>query len=81
MPRPKLRLMPSSRSVETDLDDGAGGTMTSMAAWSALRAFSHFRRLADAALFSANRFLDEPVRAGPGVFRREPVATASGGSL
>lgn len=52
--------------------------MTSMAAWPALRAFSHSRRLADAALFSANRFLDEPVRAGPGLFGTEPVVTASG---
>ena len=80
MPQRKLRLMLSSRSVKTVLDDGAGGTIALVVAWPALWDFSHSRRLTDAALVSANRFLDELVSStGPGLYRGEPVAVAPGG--
>ena len=69
----------SSRSIKTDLDDGAGGTMALVVAWPALWDFSHSPRLTDAALLSANRILDEPVITGPGLYRCDPVAAAPGG--
>lgn len=75
----KLKLMLPSRSVKTVLDDGAGGTIAPVVAWHTLGDFSHSRRLTDAALLSANRFLDELVITGPGLYRGEPVAVASGG--
>ncbi|CAH2398520.1 hypothetical protein [Mesorhizobium ventifaucium] len=53
--------------------------MALVVAWPALRDSSHSRRLTDAALLSANRFLDELVITGPGLYRREPVAAAPGG--
>jgi hypothetical protein len=71
--------MLSSRSVKTGLDDGAGGTIALVVAWPALWDFSHSRRLTDAALLSANRFLDELVITGTGLYRGEPVAVAPGG--
>ncbi|CAH2398608.1 conserved hypothetical protein [Mesorhizobium ventifaucium] len=79
VPQRKLRLMLSSRSVKTVLDDGAGGTIALVVAWPALWDFAHSRRLTDAALVSANRFLDELVITGPGLYRGEPVAVAPGG--
>jgi hypothetical protein len=79
MPQRKLRLMLSSRSVKTDLDDGVGGMMALVVAWPALCDFSHSHRLTDAALLSANRLLDELVITSPGLYRREPVAAASEG--
>ena len=51
---------------------------TGVVAWPALWDFSHSRRLIDAALLSASRFLDELVVTGPGLYRREPVAAAPG---
>lgn len=53
--------------------------MALVVAWPPPWDFRHSRRLADAALRSANRFLDELVITGPGPFRREPVAAAPGG--
>lgn len=69
----------SNRSVKTDLDDSAGGTRALVVAWPALWDFSHSRRLTDAALLSANRFLAELTITGPDLYRHEPVATAPGG--
>ncbi|MCP2266869.1 patatin-like phospholipase family protein [Promicromonospora thailandica] len=51
---------------------------TGVVAWPALWDFSHSRRLIDAALVSASRFLDELVVTGPGLYRREPVAAVPG---
>lgn len=53
---------------------------TGVAAWPAVWDFSHSRRLIDAALLSASRFLDELVVTGPGLYRREPVTTTSPGA-
>ncbi|MBO1907972.1 hypothetical protein J4G37_24120 [Microvirga sp. 3-52] len=69
----------SSRSVKTDLDDGAGGTMALVVAWPVLWDFSHSPRLTDAALLPATQSLDEPVITGLGLYRRDPVAAAPGG--
>jgi NTE family protein len=54
--------------------------MALVVAWPALWDFSHSPRLTDAALLLANRSLDEPVITGPGLYRRDPVAAAPGGS-
>ena len=69
----------SRRSIKSDLDDGAGGTMALVVAWPALWDFSQSPWLTDAALLSANQSLDEPVITGPGLYRRDPVAAAPGG--
>ncbi|MEY9783037.1 hypothetical protein [Sinorhizobium fredii] len=71
--------MLSVRFVNTDPDEGAGGTIALVVAWPALWDFSHSRRPTDAAVLSANRSIDELVFTGPGLYRRDPVAVAPGG--
>jgi NTE family protein len=54
--------------------------MAQVVVWPALWNLSHSRWLTDAALLSVNRFLDEQVITGTGLYRRDLVATTPGGS-